>query len=144
MIYLLQAMAFLVLPMFLWSPLEQYSEFISRTCPLCDEKSDLAAIGWTDGRSQDNTPRLIHDVNANVLLISRIYSCSRGHKMYGHHPSVLDKFTTQALCCLIPFVLWYNTGCTITLCNYIECVVSRGLTMQQIEKSLLENRIIRF
>ena len=60
--------------------------------------------------------------------------------MYGHHPSILDKFKRQDLCCLIPFLLWHKTGCTVTLCNYIECVVSKGLTMQQIEKTLLENR----
>ena len=130
--------------MILWSPLEQYTELISRSCPLCDDKSDLAPVGWTDGRSLGNNPRLIHGVSTNILLISRMYLCSQGHKVYGHHPSILDKFKRQDLCCLIPFLLWHKTGCTVTLCSYIECVVSKGLTMQQIEKTLLENRINRF
>ena len=57
-------MCFLILPVILWSPLEQYSELISSTCLLCEVgTSILVAVGWTDGHTHDNTPRLIHDVN---------------------------------------------------------------------------------
>lgn len=76
-------------------------QFISRTCPLCDDKSDLTAVGWADGQTQDNdTPKLIHGVNANVFLISQIYSCSLGHKLYWASSISIIK---QDLCCLIPF-----------------------------------------
>ena len=68
-------MHFLLLPAILWSPLEQYSDVITRECPKCKDEgvnSVLYATGWTDGSSTEQ-PRLIHCVNSNVILISRIY-----------------------------------------------------------------------
>ena len=64
--------------------------------------------------------------------------------MYGHHPSIINKFKQRDLCCLVPFLLWHKTGCTVTLCDYIEHIVGTGLTIQLIESRLLANRIDLF
>ena len=82
-------MKFLMLPVILWSPLEQYADVVGKMCPKCIDMglySELLTAGWTDGSHSDNgQPRLLHCVNTNVLLISRIYAC--------HH--VLQHFITK-------------------------------------------------
>ena len=130
-----------MLPIILWLPLEQYSHLIKRECPKCKVDSvytELIATGWTDGCTTDQ-PRLIHCVNSNVILVSRIYSCPNQHRVLGHHPDFIHQFTSQNLKSILPFHLWHITGFTATLMNYIENQCHLGLPLQQIKTLLTGN-----
>ena len=128
--------------MLLWSPFEQYPHFVRNICPKCEGNgvcSSLSAIGWTDG-SNSNEPRLIHCINSNVLLVSRIYKCPCGHQVLAHYPDILSQFKRQNLGSVVPFHLWHISGFTKSLMEYIDNLSHEGITMQQIEALLARNR----
>ena len=119
----MQVMYYLMLPVIVWSPTEQYSGLISSKCPKCEMDgvhSQLYPIAWTDGRCNDNRPRLLHCINTNVILVSRIYRCSNQHRVLGHHPDIIHRFTRHNLQSLLPFRLWHITGFTVILADYID------------------------
>ena len=78
-----------MLPVIIWSPLQQYGDVVKGKCPKClvtGTNNELMPTGWTDSSNSDHVhPRLLHCVNTNVLLISRIYTCSSQHLVLGHH-----------------------------------------------------------
>ena len=82
-------MNYIMLPVILCSPLEQYADLLKRMCPKSTATglhSDLNIAGWADGSNSDHGhPRLLYCVNANVLLISHVYSCPNRHQVLGHH-----------------------------------------------------------
>ena len=135
-------MQFLVLPVMLWSPFEQYRNVLRNICPKCEANGEcysLNAVGWTDG-SNSNEPRLVYCINSNVLLISRIYKCPCDHRVLAHHPDILSQFRRQQLGSLVPFHLWHISGFTKSLMHYIDNLCNVGLAMQQIELLLVHNR----
>lgn len=142
-----QAASFLMLPVIIWSPLEQYQEYINSECPKCEldtvvTKSKLVPCGWTN--SESIQPRLIHCVNNNVILVSRIYCCENNHRVLGHHPGIIRKFVEHDLKCVVPFHLWHVTGCTIPLVQYISDMADSGVSLRRIEAILSDNRLKQF
>ena len=117
-------MKILMLPVIIWSPLEQYGCMIEQICPKCAVtgiKSQLNPAGWTDSSNSDHGhPRLLHCVNKNVLLIGRVYTCSNQHCVLGHHPDLMRQFNEKHLQPLVPFNLWHKAGFTTILMDYIE------------------------
>ena len=134
-----------MLPIIIWSPLEQYGTHIESlyNCPSCTTTpSQLSPIGWNN--SDGGNPTLIHCVNTNAILISRIYSCPSHHRILGHNPDIINAFTRGGLCSLVPFTLWHKTGFTTILVNYIVDMCESQLSMAQIESILTDNRIRSF
>ena len=135
-------MQYLMLHLIVWSLLEQYAGLISSECTKCkmdSVTSQLVPISWTDGQCSENQPRLLHCVHSNVILVSRIYHCPNQHRVFGHHPDVINLFTRTSLQCLVPFRLWHVTGFTLTLVDYVDCTCQSGIPMQQIERILVSN-----
>ena len=132
-----------MLPVIVWSPIEQYAGLITNDCPKCrvnGVSACLAPADWTDGYCSNNQPRLIHCVNSNVIIVSRIYYCPHQHRVLGHHPDIIHRFTASNLQCLVPFRLWHVTGFTCILVDYIDHACQFGTPMQQIENMLISNR----
>ena len=126
--------------MIIWSPIEQFPN-INFTCPKCSMNCTiLSSIAWTNGCSSKYQPRLIHDVNSNVLLLSRIYLCSNGHEVYGHHAGLLNQLKSVNT----PFLLWHSTGFTTSFMDHINQLMSYGISMQQCEQILKDNRVRLF
>ena len=71
-------------------------------------------VYWNDGSSASMQPRLVHDMDNVVLLVSAVYICENRHKLLAHDESVLKCFPS---CCMIPFVLLSQTGFTSQLVN---------------------------
>ena len=135
-------MHYLMLPVVVWSPIEQYAGLITNDCPKCrvnGVSARLAPADWTDGYCSNNLPRLIHCVNSNVIIVSRIYYCPHQHQVLGHHPDIIHRFTASNLQCLVPFHLWHVTGFTCILVDYIDHACQLGTPMQQIENMLISN-----
>ena len=88
-------------PILIWSPIEQWQSIKDKhMCPVCAEGavhgSLLAPYRWLDGSSEKAQPRKIHDSHGIILLVSRVYRCSRGHEILGHDPSILEKLPQVA------------------------------------------------
>ena len=135
-----------MLPVLIWSPLEQYSNLISNYCPKCEDNSidpvsRLVPYGWTNGVSNENQPRLIHCVHFNVILVSRIYRCNNGHRVLAHNPGIIKSFTTGHIRCLLPFHLWHRTGFTVPLLEYVTDMCDSGMSLRHIESTLSSNRL---
>ena len=148
----IQPMVHLVLPVIIWSPIEQFAN-VAFTCPKCSLTTEpgsscqnlgnqkLSPIAWTNGCSSKYLPRLLHDVNSNVLLLSRVYQCSFGHDVYAHHPGLVKQceiFTD------VPFYLWHSIGFTQCFIDFVNHLVWYGMSMKDGEKSLQEKRVITF
>ena len=95
----------------IWSPLEQLHDLLKDglTCPKCDgEKNPLSHGGWKDGQhGKTSEPRRIYATSGIILLVGRVYRCSKGHEVAGYHPGVLTQIPIQSY---IPFRLWHKTG----------------------------------
>ena len=119
----------LMLPVIVWSPLEQYSSVVNRECPKCiieGQNSQLTATSWTDGSSTEQ-PRLLYCVNSNV---SRIYSCPNKHRVLGHNPGT----NSDSACSRV----------TERLLDHVYQLCHFGLPLQQIETLWLLNRVHMF
>ena len=129
--------------MLIWSPLEQYSGLIDnlnrRTCD-----RTLSPDGWTSGCNGQGNPRLLHSVNTNAILISRVYVCTNQHRVLGHNPDIINAFTRGGLHSLVPFILWHKTGFTTALANFIVNMCESGQPIAQTECMLVENRVRSF
>ncbi len=107
---LLQLIQQFILPVIVWSPVEQFPR-IKFSCPKCTVQGcSLSPTTWTNGHIHH--PRLIHDIHSNVLLFSRIYGCKNGHEVYGHHPQLVESDLIVSYS--LPFLLWHSTGFTIS------------------------------
>lgn len=137
-----------MLPVIIWSPLEEYSSSLDIQCPKCEldklPVTGLSPTGWTNGLSTENQPRLIHCVHVNVLLVSRVYTCGNDHHVLAHHPSIIKHFTLGKFRCLLLFHLWHRTGFTIPLLQFITNLVDSGVSLRQIESTLTQNRLQHF
>ncbi len=129
-------------PVILWSPQEQIP-FLSFFCCKCptDIKQKIEPVDWTCGHRTLRHPRMLYCVNSNVLLISRVYQCSTGHEILGHHPDMLGFITNHDLHSVVPFVLWYQCGFTRIFCRYIHQLLTSGIALQKCESILVQNRI---
>ncbi len=124
--------------------MEQFLQTIF-TCPKCVEGalscSSYSSIGWTNGCNSKYLPRLLHHVDSNVLLISRVYKCSNGHEVYAHHPILIANFGVSYH---VPFYLWHSTGFTTNFMDYVDQLVSCGVALQECERNMLDNRVTLF
>ena len=126
-------MLYLMLPVIVWSPQEQYPDYINNHFPKCEvPDSKLTPSGWTNGQSNENMPRLLHCVSTKVILVSRIYHCERNnHRVLAHHPDIIRSFAARNLLCLVPFHLWHITGFTLPLLEYITELLRQCLRLTE-------------
>ena len=82
-----------MLPLRIWSPLEQYPDAFDETCPKCSSTLPeiFEAMDWCDGHAPNRLPRLVHDIDCCCLLVNRVYRCKNGYIVLGHHPYIIYK-----------------------------------------------------
>lgn len=134
---------FLMPPVILWSPVEEFS-FLPNPirCPKCENGSLLKQSRWQNGLQGDHSePRKIHGVDGPVLLVGRVYKCEHGHEVLGYHPGVLRQIPAQSI---IPFRLWHKTGFTVQLMSTIMSLVASGTSLNHIRAILVEKQRTRY
>ena len=122
----------------LWNPFVSFSQVLrlqNKKCATCGMAMHESA--WTDGSTSDTQPRSIHGFDRKYFLVSAIYVCDTNHRTLAHDPSILAMFPTQHL---IPFVLFHRTGFTQELASLCTTLVSRGMTMLEIESLIIQRR----
>ena len=135
-----------MLPVIIWTPLEEHSDRINNECPKCKPdgiSSKLSPVGWTDDQSY-HQPRLLYGIDSNVLLVSRIYCCANHHYVLAHHPDILQQYSRLNISCLIPFHLWHRAGFTASFMTYVDHLLEIGIAIQQVESMCASNRIRLF
>ena len=118
-------------PVMIWSPLEQFQSQLANglSCPSCDDGQLLQPYGWRDGSKERLEPRKIHGIAGTILLVGRIYKCSRGHETVGYHPKVLEQIPQTNTA--VPFCLWHKTGFSKQLMDVIVGMVSSGISISE-------------
>ena len=92
---------------------------------------------WNDGSSASKQPRIIHGVDATVILVSAVYACENRHKIIAHDEVVLQLFPVRSI---IPFLLSHCTGFTRDLGQMITGLCKRGINFYAMESYILERR----
>ena len=83
-------------------------------CPVC--KGIVHPIRWKDGSKSYEGPRKFCGLKEDVLLISRVYRCDRGHQVLAHDPGILSQ-THSFL--IEPFLLLHKGGIIREFCEFI-------------------------
>ena len=58
-------------------------------CHVC--KGIVHPIRWKDGSKSYEWPRKLYSLKEDVLLISRVYRCDKGHQVLAHDPGILSQ-----------------------------------------------------
>ena len=130
--YVQTPLMYLMPPIILWSPLEQFPMMKTKlcTCPKCNSgEVILHPSTWRDGtKSRRSEPRKVYGEDGVTLLVGRVYTCSKGHEVIGYHPSILEKIPA----CFIPFDLWHITGFTRKASLSIISLITSGISIHGI------------
>ncbi len=92
----------------LWNPLPHFQQILlDFNCPHehCRGKMIECPIKWNTGTNAGYAPRIIHDIEHMVLLVSAVYTCSTNeHEIVATDPRLLAHFPEQEF---IPFILFH-------------------------------------
>lgn len=129
---------FLMPPVIIWSPLEQFS-MVSVSCPKCTMLNvpnvPLHARGWRNGMGGPRSdPRKIYGIYGIVLLVCRVYGCSKSHEVLGYHPGIIKHIPA----CFVPFKLWHIAGFTIEHIQLVSSLLSLGMSIHKVHDILLQ------
>ena len=138
--YVQTPLMYLMPPIILWSPLEQFPMMKTKlcTCPKCNSgEVILHPSTWRDGtKSRRSEPRKVYGEDGVTLLVGRVYTCSKGHEVIGYHPSILEKIPA----CFIPFDLWHITGFTRKASLSIISLITSGISIHGISEILFQKQ----
>lgn len=115
-----------------WNPVAQFSLCSKiKFCPVNGCVGTLHLHDWTSGSSSGKQPRIVHDINHVIFLVSAIYQCSEGpqHTLYSTDSQILEQLNSI----WIPFNLLHRTGFTRSFVNSVINLVVEGLPLQAIE-----------
>ena len=131
---LLEPHLFLMPPVMIWSPLEQFhSQLVNGLlCPTCEDAQPLQPHGWRDGSKERLEPRKIHGIAGTILLVGRIYKCTKGHESVGYNPKILEQIPLLNM--VVPFCLWHKTGFSRQFMDMIVGMVSSGISISETHK----------
>lgn len=121
-------------PVMIWSPLEQFhSQLVNGLlCPTCEDAQPLQPHGWRDGSKERLEPCKIHGIAGTILLVGRIYKCTKGHESVGYNPKILEQIPLPNM--VVPFCLWHKTGFSRQFMDVIVGMVSSGISISEMHK----------
>ncbi len=82
--------------------------------------------------SHYNQPRLLHDVDECVLLVSAVYVCSEQHKVLAHDERVLKQLP-EKIKFTVPFILLHQTGFTKRFVELCQSLCQTGMNFHSLE-----------
>ena len=114
-------------PVIVWDPYLSISTLDS-LCIECNQKIERKS--WKLGQSPAFEPRVIHDINSVVVLISCQYICFNNHTYLTTDPRLLQLISPEC----VPFVLLHKTGFLKSFINHIIGLVNEGLSISAVER----------
>ena len=85
---------------------------------------------WNDGRSTHNQPRVLHDIDDIVLLVSAVYVCEEQHRMIAHDQRIMNQLPDNRV---FPFVLLHQTGFTMRFVELVQSLCQSGMNFHSLE-----------
>ena len=95
--------------------------------PVC--KGIVHPIRWKGGSKSYEGPRKLYGLKEDVLLISRVYRCDKGHQVLAHDPGILSQ-THSFL--IEPLLLFHKGGIIRELYEFIISHVNIGIAPSDI------------
>lgn len=121
----------------LWDPMVQFPQSPAlQICP-SDCGRPLERKEWQNRQQSGSRPRIIHDIDGIVLLVSRTYMCASGHRFLSHDPQILEQFPCASQ---IPFVLSHKSGLTMRCVSMVLSLIAKGKKISTIESVLHQSR----
>lgn len=123
----------------LWDPIVQFpcSAAAIQQCSSDNCGRPLERREWQNKQQSGLRPRIIHDVDRIVLLVSRRYMCASGHRFLSHDPQILERFPCASQ---IPFVLSHKSGLTMRCMSMVISLIAKGKKISTIESVLKQSR----
>ncbi|XP_066934802.1 uncharacterized protein [Clytia hemisphaerica] len=123
---------------FIWSPIEQYGCNVK-----CLQHNCFFKPGQLTSRVDEGafSPRMLFCVNNNVLLIQRIYLCTKenGCKTYSGSKDFFNLLPAQILE-RFPYALYHQSGFSFVLVDFLFEMVASGNNFRQISQILANLR----
>lgn len=91
---------------------------------------------WKVGQSRGLQPRVIHDIDLVVLLVSCQYKCCNGHCILTTDPRILELVSVEH----IPFILLHKTGFTKSFARKVIGLLEEGMSISSIERFIKQQR----
>ena len=85
---------------------------------------------WNDGTSTHNQPRVLHDIDDIVLLVSAVYVCEEQHRMIAHDQRIMNQLPDNIV---FPFVLLHQTGFTMRFVELVQSLWQSGMNFHSLE-----------
>ena len=95
--------------MIVWDPYVSIST--PNQCVMCNQPIQRSV--WKGGQSQGLQPKVLHDIDSVVILVSCQYRCVNDHIFLTTDPRVLELFFTEN----IPFILLHRSGFMKSFCK---------------------------
>ena len=103
-------------------------------CVECSKPVDRKV--WKISQSQALQPRLLHDIDSMVVLISCQYVCPNNHHYLTTDPRILEVMKSED----IPFVLLHKSGFVKSFVHRVIGLISEGMTIAAVERFITEQR----
>lgn len=137
------AMSKLIPKSFIWCPIRHYG--VTILCPI--HGCPLKVGQWTDLPDSSNTsprnPRLIYDLNGNVILVQAFYECSEslpetvmiGHRYLSASNDVLGALP-ESVVKGFPLIMQQRSGFTLRLYDYLITGIYQGQNFMELSEGI--------
>lgn len=131
--------------MIFWDPLSLIDESVKLRCQHCFDDSKVnfplkQHKSWTLGQNNAMNPRRIWDHGWSCIIIGRLYTCGKNHRIISYHASVLQQLPVSD----VPFILTHDTGYTNRLSNFILRNVESGKSFCAIHTILKQSALEKY
>lgn len=114
-----------------WNPIMEFQSLLCNDCLKCTQCNKMLSVGyWNDGMTRHTQPRLLHDVDDVVLLVTAVYVCEEKHKILGHDERILSMLADQIT---LPFILLHQTGFTMRFVEMCQSLCQAGMNFHSLE-----------
>ena len=102
-------LSYLILPhVILWNPLIQFESLITIVCPEGGCNLQLQTNYWKYGQNKGSHPRIVHDLDYTVVLVSAVWCCDKGHNISSMDPRIVQHLVERTG--FQPFILFHKKG----------------------------------
>lgn len=117
---------------FIWCPISHYQ------LPLCCPNHEcILELGqWTDvlTKLSYRNPRMVYNIDVNMLLIQRSYLCRQNHhRLLSARKTVIESLP-RYISSVIPFNMYHRAGCSKHVLDMTENLVFKGVNFLKISE----------
>ena len=124
----------LIPKVFIWCPIQHNG--IKVVCPV--HRCVLTFNRWTSCVVKNNkfNPRLVYDLEGNIILIQACYVCPRGDQFFSASKDILDVLPGR-IKDSFPFRMSHRSACSNRLLDYVITSLTMGHSFLDITESIL-------